>query len=286
MQNELDLFTEKLNLSRKMREVENTFKELECQYVTYVDSLLLENRTLRHDNERMDTNHCVQLTSLRSANDRVNESLTKQIRYLEKERDQLSAKYSRLTQTYSVDVNDLQNTIAEESDVNLKLNSEILRVREKMKKNDQLFRDNMRKMEEVMKIKITKNFELNFVRMYLNFNIRTAVLKSVLNNVKKSLTGQVECLERERNRLSEEYSLLSHKNGVQVQNLKNSIAVERDVNRKLNDDVVRIRKQVNEWIQNKIDEYEESIDSRMTDEHRRTTTEPEQQFDEVKIQGT
>lgn len=144
---------------KNFRQLEDTFNELNCQFTTFVHSLSLENQYLRLDINKIDANHCRQLANIRSVNDELNKSLVNQIQCAVEHRNQLSTEKAQLLQNSLLEVQKMESLIAVERKLNVKLNGDILRLREKITEKDEFLKREFNRKVEVMKKNMIVNYQ-------------------------------------------------------------------------------------------------------------------------------
>lgn len=148
------------------RHTQDLFDELQRQYMTFVNSLLLENKNLRTDIDRIDANYCHQLSNLRSVNNEVvNNSMAAQVRCATKEQNRLNDERARLLQSQSRKVQTFDNSIVLERDWYMKLNDEILRLQEEIRKKDERLKEEICSRAEEAKNKTTISNALSKLKM-------------------------------------------------------------------------------------------------------------------------
>lgn len=91
-----------------------------------------------------------------------------------------------------------------------------------------------------------KNLRLDIVRIDANYDRQLADIRSVNEKLNESLANQIQCAVYERNQLTTENTKLLRNNLLEVQKMKSLIVVERRLNAKLDDEVLRLRKEISE----------------------------------------
>lgn len=153
---------------KNFKQIEYTFNELNCQFTTFVHSLLLENQNLRLDIDKIDVNHCRQLANIRFVNNELNKSLAKQVQCIINERNQLSREKAQLMLNNLVKIRNMESLIAAERKLNIELNEDMLRLRKEITEKDEfLNREMNRKIEE------TKNNLIINYQTAMEFNQKT-----------------------------------------------------------------------------------------------------------------
>lgn len=264
------MFVEKETMFNNFRHTQDLFDELQSQYMTFVNSLLLENKNLRNDIERIDASYCRQLGDLRSVINGINDSMANQVWCATKEQNRLNVEHSQFLRNKSREIQMLENSIVEERNLNKKLNDEILGLQEKIRRKDECIQKEIWKTAEETRNKIIVSNDLSELKLeneklivksnqtqvqFKNFLISTqktnVKLQSAITNLKSKKRQVNDILSKLRNYFptvvkalsllklkTEELTTLNANQNIQLNDV---LKTEQITKVKLQDEITRLK---------------------------------------------